>query len=190
MYKCIKKSHLQHQSWNNEVNPKIEDEVCAIFRAICGTIDSGNQAEVAIRREASKLQTEYPQILYTIINKIYVNDGIICGDDGSELKYEVEAVWDKIGFNSKCVTTSGPEIPSSEKTSLIESTIGVARYYYEPKKGLVYSAYEKCNLNRAIRGIEAPNKHPVKFGNDINENMIPKLTRVQHFNKLTECINP
>jgi hypothetical protein len=58
----IEEAHLQYQLilWVDEMNPENEVEVWVMLRAIYGTVSSGNQAEVAIRRGATELKEDYP----------------------------------------------------------------------------------------------------------------------------------
>ena len=71
--------------------PPEDVEVWVMLRAIYGTISSGNQAEVAIRRGASTLEKDYPQGAYTIIHETYVDDGVPCRDNDTELKQALES---------------------------------------------------------------------------------------------------
>jgi len=172
------------------MNPENEVEVWVMLRAIYGTISSGNQAEVAIRRGASTLENQYPQGAYTIIHETYVDDGVPCRDNDTELKqalHEVGIILEKIGFSLKCVTVSGQKEPLSEKASSDGLTIGLAGYRYEPQKDLLSLAMKECNFNKIVRGVKKPNKHPVNHGEDIDEDIFPEeLTRAQCVGKLAE----
>ena len=189
----IEEAHLQYQLilWVDQMNPENEVEVWVMLRAIYGTISSGNQAEVAIRRGATELEKEYPQGAYTIIHETYVDDGVPCRDDKDELNQalkEVEMILERIGFSLKCTTVSGQKTALSEKASSDGISIGIAGYRYEPEKDLISLAFRECNFNRIVRGTKAPNKHPVVYGEDIDEEIFPeKLTRAQCVGKLAEC---
>ena len=122
------------------MDPENETEVWVMMRAIYGTISSGNQAEVAIRRGAAKLQDEYPEGAYTIIEETYVDDGVPCRDCPIALDTalkEVEIILNKIGFTLKCVTVPGQTTELSKKASSEKLTIGIAGYKYEPTKDLI-----------------------------------------------------
>ena len=189
----IEQAHLQYQLilWVDQMNPENEVEVWVMLRAIYGTISSGNQAEVAIRRGAAKLEKDYPQGAYTIIHETYVDDGVPCRDDKDELNLaleEVGIILERIGFSLKCTTVSGQTTKLSEKASSDGVSIGIAGYKYEPEKDLISLAFRECNFNRVVRGSKAPNKHPVVYGEDIDEEIFPeKLTRAQCVGKLAEC---
>ena len=191
----IEEAHLQYQLilWVDEMNPDNEVEVWVMLRAIYGTVSSGNQAEVAIRRGATKLEKDYPQGAYTIIHETYVDDGVPCRDNKTELTQalnEVQIILERIGFNLKCVTTSGQETPLDKKASSDDLTISIAGYKYEPRKDLLSLAFKECNFNRIVRGIKKPNKHPVNHGDDIDDEIFPeKLTRAQCVGKLAECFD-
>ena len=127
----IEEAHLQYQLilWVDQMNPENEVEVWVMLRAIYGTISSGNQAEVAIRRGATELEKEYPQGAYTIIHETYVDDGVPCRDDKDELNQalkEVEMILERIGFSLKCTTVSGQKTALSEKASSDGISIGIA----------------------------------------------------------------
>ena len=162
-----------------------------MLRAIYGTISSGNQAEVAIRRGATKLEKDYPQGAYTIIHETYVDDGVPCRDDKDELNLalkEVEIILERIGFSLKCTTVSGQKTALSEKASSDGVSIGIAGYKYEPENDLISLAFREFNFKRIVRGTKAPNKHPVVYGEDIDEEIFPeKLTHAQCVGKLAEC---
>ena len=188
----IEPSHLQYQLilWVDEMNPKNEPEVWVMMRAIYGTISSGNQAEVAIRRGATVLQDQYPEGAHTIINETYVDDGVPCRDDPDSLKValqEVEIILNKIGFGLKCTTVSGQQTELSKKASSDGESIGIAGYKYYPRDDLLSLAFKECNFNPVKRGMKAPNKHPVVTGEDIDSEIFPaKLTRAQAVGKLAE----
>ena len=188
----IEPSHLQYQLilWVDEMDPKNETEVWVMMRAIYGTISSGNQAEVAIRRGASVLQDKYPEGAHTIIEETYVDDGIPCRDCPKALKLaleEVELILNKIGFALKCVTFSGQKTELSKKASSDGLTIGIAGYKYQPGDDLLSLAMKECNFNPIRRGVKAPNKHPVDIGEDIDDEIFPtQLTRAQAVGKLAE----
>ena len=191
----IEESHLQYQLilWVDEMNPENEVEVWVMLRAIYGTVSSGNQAEVAIRRGATELEKDHPQGAYTIIHETYVDDGVPCRDDKEKLLQaleEVKIILEKIGFGLKCVTISGQEEPLNEKASSDKLTIGIAGYKYEPRADLLSLAFKECNFNKIVRGTKAPNKHPVIHGKDIDEDIFPeKLTRAACVGKLAECFD-
>ena len=191
----IEESHLQYQLilWVDEMNPENEVEVWVMLRAIYGTVSSGNQAEVAIRRGATELEQEHPQGAHTIIHETYVDDGVPCRDNKKELLQaleEVKLILGKIGFGLKCITISGQEEPLSEKASSDKLTIGIAGYKYEPRADLLSLAFKECNFNKIVRGTKAPNKHPVVHGKDIDDEIFPdKLTRAACVGKLAECFD-
>ena len=169
----IEESHLQYQLilWVDSMDPTKEVEIWVMMRAIYGTVSSGNQAEVAIRRGAAKLQDQYPEGAFTITYETYVDDGVPGRDCLDTLKIalkEVEIILEKIGFALKCVTYSGQNTELSKKASSDGISIGIAGYRYEPKADMLSVADKECNFNPNKRGVKAPNKHPVKFGRDID----------------------
>ena len=191
----IEESHLQYQLilWVDALDPNKEIEVWVMMRAIYGTVSSGNQAEVAIRRGAAKMQDQCPEGAYTIIYETYVDDGVPGRDCPETLKIaleQVETILTKIGFSLKCVTYSGQTTELSKKASSDTVSIGIAGYRYEPKADVVSVAMKECNFNPNKRGVKAPNDHPVIFGTDIDEAIFPaKLTRAQCVGKVAELFD-
>ena len=190
----IEESHLQYQLilWVDEMNPANDPEIWVMTRAIYGTISSGNQAEVAIRRGASVMESKYPEGAFTIIHETYVDDGVP-GRDKQELLAqaldEVEKILNMIGFSLKCTTMSGQE-ELSKKASSDGISIGIAGYCWRPKEDKIGLAVKECNFNPNIRGAKAPNKHEVKSGKDIDDEIFPQeLTRAQVVGKVAELFD-
>ena len=112
----IDPAHLCYQLvlWQDQMDPANPIEIWVITRAIYGTISSGNQAEVAIRRGASHFQKELPEGAHTIINETYVDDGMPGRDDPKQLNValeQVQTIFERIGFNLKCTVVSGQKVP-------------------------------------------------------------------------------
>ena len=191
----IEESHLQYQLilWVDEMDPCKEVEVWVMTRAIYGTISSGNQAEVAIRRGASVMETKYPEGAFTIIHETYVDDGVPGRDEEKLLIQaleEVEIILNMIGFSLKCTTRSRQSEELNKKASSDGISIGIAGYNWKPKTDKIGLAMKECNFNPNIRGAKAPNKHKVVKGEDIDDEIFPQeLTRAQVVGKVAELFD-
>ena len=187
-------SHLCYQLilWVDKMDPNNQPEVWVITRAIYGTISSGNQAEVAIRRGATALKDQYPEGAYTIINETYVDDGMPGRDDPDRLQqalHEVGVILGKIGFNLKCTVVSG-QVELHPKASTDGKTVSIAGYKWTPRTDKIALADRECNFNPNVRGEKLPNKHAVHSGNDIDSEVFPKkLNRAQCLGKLAEMFD-
>ena len=191
----IDPAHLCYQLvlWRDQMDPAAPIEIWVITRAIYGTISSGNQAEVAIRRGATHFQNELPEGAYTIIHETYVDDGMPGRDDPEQLNValeQVETILKRIGFNLKCTVVSGQKV-LSPKASSDGINVSIAGYNWQPQVDKLSLAVKECNFNPLIRGAKKPNQHTVHSGEDIDGRIFPtSLTRAQVVGKVAELFDP
>ena len=191
----IEESHLCYQMilWVDQMDPNREVEVWVIQRAIYGTVSSGNQAEVAIRRGANALSNRYPEGAYTIIYETYVDDGLPTRDDPNRLiqaLQEVSQILDAIGFSLKCTIISGQtgKLPSQASSDGV--TVGIGGYNYTPEGDTIGLSPKECNFNKNLRGAKKPNKHKVVTGEDIDDDIMPPtITRAEAVGKVAEVFD-
>ena len=191
----IDPAHLCYQLvlWRDQMDPASPIEIWVITRAIYGTISSGNQAEVAIRRGATHFQNDYPEGAHTIIHETYVDDGMPGRNDPKQLNValeEVETILKKIGFNLKCTVVSGQKT-LSPKASSDGINVSIAGYNWQPHVDKLSLAVKECNFNPLVRGAKKPNAHSVHSGEDIDSRIFPtSLTRAQVVGKVAELFDP
>ena len=191
----IDPAHLCYQLvlWRDQMDPAAPIEIWVITRAIYGTISSGNQAEVAIRRGATHFQTEFPEGAHTIIHETYVDDGMPGRNDPQLLNValeQVETILKRIGFNLKCTVVSGQKI-LSPKASSDGINVSIAGYNWQPLVDKLSLAVKECNFNPLVRGAKKPNQHTVHSGEDIDDRIFPtSLTRAQVVGKVAELFDP
>merc|ERR1711994_310778 len=191
----IDPAHLCYQLvlWRDQMDPASPIEIWVITRAIYGTISSGNQAEVAIRRGATHFRNDYPEVAHTIIHETYVDDGMPGRNDPKQLDValeQVETILKKIGFNLKCTVVSGQKV-LSPKASSDGINVSIAGYNWQPQVDKLSLAVKECNFNPLVRGAKKPNQHTVHSGEDIDGRIFPtSLTRAQVVGKVAELFDP
>ena len=191
----IAPAHLCYQLvlWRDKMDPANPIEIWVITRAIYGTVSSGNQAEVAIRRGAARFKDELPEGAYTITHETYVGDGMPGRNDPKQLKValeEVQTILERIGFNLKCTVVSGQK-DLSPKASNDGINVSIAGYNWKPHLDKLSLAVKECNFAPIIRGAKKPNPHAVHSGKDITSDIFPSsLTRAQVVGKVAELFDP
>ena len=191
----IDDAHLCYQLilWQDQMEPTNPVEIWVVTRAIYGTISSGNQAEVAIRRGATQFQKELPEGAHTIIHETYVDDGMPGRNSPVQLHLaldQVKTILERIGFNLKCTVVNGQEV-LDKKASSDGINISIAGYNWKPRTDVLGLSRKECNFHPSIRGRKQPNRHSIHSGDDISiADFPPKFTRAMAVGKVAEVFDP
>ena len=191
----IDDAHLCYQLilWQDQMEPTNPVEIWVVTRAIYGTISSGNQAEVAIRRGATHFQNELPEGAHTIIHETYVDDGMPGRNSPEQLHLaleQVKTILERIGFNLKCTVVNG-QVILDKKASSDGINISIAGYNWKPGTDVLGLSMKECNFHPNIRGRKQPNRHSIHSGDDISiEDFPPKFTRAMAVGKVAEVFDP
>ena len=153
---------LQRYLWEENLNPSKFPQEKIIKTLIYGIKSSGNQAEYALRKAASK--SEYPEANIAIQKDVYVDDclsGANTKEEVMQLADEIQIILSSGGFTLKGFTFSGESL--TESLSGDNKSINVAGMKWYPEDDKLELDITELNFNKKHRGKKSQSWKEMQF---------------------------